>query len=62
MDPTASKLVASGLESFFNEESHAFQRCPGLIYKVDDTFGGIAVGQKIIYKKDFIILAQIVLL
>ena len=60
MDSTGAKFFSSGLESFFNQEAHSLQRCSGLIYKINDAFGGIAVGQEVVDEKHFVFLSQIV--
>ena len=57
MDSISSKLISTALETLLDKESHTFQLRSCLIYKIYDAFGSIAVGEKIVYKKNLVILA-----
>ena len=54
MDACCTQLVASMLESLFDDESHACQFGSRLLNQVENTFGRITVGQKIVNKQHFV--------
>ena len=46
------------LECFFDDESHSGQFGSGFFYQIDDTLGCIAVGEKVVNKKNTVSFGQ----
>ena len=58
MNTCCTQLVASMLESLFDDESHARQFGSRLLNQVENTLGSITVGQKIVDKQHLIAWAK----